>query len=325
MIKLPRLLSVAAWSAMAALSAAPALAADYPSKPVRLVVPTAAGGSLDTLARLLGSRLEAKLGQPFVVENRPGSNGNTAFEYVSKASHDGYTLLVASDALAINPSLYKNVRYDPVNGFAPVSLVTTAAQILVTRPNLGAGNLQQFLAIAREKGKKLTVASPGSGSAGHLSAVLLQSQTQTSWTHVAYKGGGPAVADLVGGHVDALFVTLAPAVPQVKAGALKAIAVTTPTRSQALPDVPSIAESGVAGFDVTNWQGVFAPAGTPSTIVEPLSGAIQAIVQEPEIRQRLIDLGFDPVSGGPQVLGTHVRDNVAKWAKVIPQANITVD
>ncbi|MEJ2803773.1 tripartite tricarboxylate transporter substrate binding protein [Comamonadaceae bacterium PP-2] len=325
MIKLPRLLSVAAWSAMAALSAAPALAADYPSKPVRLVVPTAAGGSLDTLARLLGSRLEAKLGQPFVVENRPGSNGNTAFEYVSKASHDGYTLLVASDALAINPSLYKNVRYDPVNGFAPVSLVTTAAQILVTRPNLGAGNLQQFLAIAREKGKKLTVASPGSGSAGHLSAVLLQSQTQTSWTHVAYKGGGPAVADLVGGHVDALFVTLAPAVLQVKAGALKAIAVTTPTRSQALPDVPSIAESGVAGFDVTNWQGVFAPAGTPSTIVEPLSGAIQAIVQEPEIRQRLIDLGFDPVSGGPQVLGTHVRDNVAKWAKVIPQANITVD
>jgi len=217
------------------------------------------------------------------------------------------------------------VRYDPVNGFAPVSLVTTAAQILVTRPNLGAGNLQQFLAIAREKGKKLTVASPGSGSAGHLSAVLLQSQTQTSWTHVAYKGGGPAVADLVGGHVDALFVTLAPAVPQVKAGALKAIAVTTPTRSQALPDVPSIAESGVAGFDVTNWQGVFAPAGTPSTIVEPLSGAIQAIVQEPEIRQRLVDLGFDPVSGGPQVLGTHVRDNVAKWAKVIPQANITVD
>ncbi|ROR24582.1 tripartite-type tricarboxylate transporter receptor subunit TctC [Comamonas sp. BIGb0124] len=325
MIKLPRLLSVAAWSAMAALSAAPALAADYPNKPVRLVVPTAAGGSLDTLARLLGSRLEAKLGQPFVVENRPGSNGNTAFEYVSKASHDGYTLLVASDALAINPSLYKNVRYDPVNGFAPVSLVTTAAQILVTRPNLGAGNLQQFLAIAREKGKKLTVASPGSGSAGHLSAVLLQSQTQTSWTHVAYKGGGPAVADLVGGHVDALFVTLAPAVPQVKAGALKAIAVTTPTRSQALPDVPSIAESGVAGFDVTNWQGVFAPAGTPSTIVEPLSGAIQAIVQEPEIRQRLVDLGFDPVSGGPQVLGTHVRDNVAKWAKVIPQANITVD
>jgi len=325
MIKLPRLLSVAAWSAMAALTAAPALAADSPNKPVRLVVPTAAGGSLDTLARLLGSRLEAKLGQPFVVENRPGSNGNTAFEYVSKASHDGYTLLVASDALAINPSLYKNVRYDPVNGFAPVSLVTTAAQILVTRPNLGAGNLQQFLAIAREKGKKLTVASPGSGSAGHLSAVLLQSQTQTSWTHVAYKGGGPAVADLVGGHVDALFVTLAPAVPQVKAGALKAIAVTTPTRSQALPDVPSIAESGVAGFDVTNWQGVFAPAGTPSTIVEPLSGAIQAIVQEPEIRQRLVDLGFDPVSGGPQVLGTHVRDNVAKWAKVIPQANITVD
>lgn len=325
MKSISRLVRLVGLVSAAAFVVPPALAADYPTKPVRLVVPTAAGGSLDTLARLLGSRLEAQLGQPFVVENRPGANGNTAFEYVSKASNDGYTLLVASDALAINPSLYKNVRYDPVNGFAPVSLVTTAAQILVANPALGVNNLKEFLAVARTKGKSLTVASPGSGSAGHLAAVLLQSQTQTSWTHVAYKGGGPAVADLVGGHVSALFVTLAPAVPQVKAGAIKAIAVTTPTRSQALPDVPSIAESGVPGFDVTNWQGVFAPPKTPAPLVELLSRTIQSIVKEPEINKRLVDLGFEPVSGGAEALGTHVRDNVAKWAKVIPQANITVD
>ncbi|MGC3962272.1 MAG: tripartite tricarboxylate transporter substrate binding protein [Rhodocyclaceae bacterium] len=320
-----RLITKILATAVVATTAHSALAADYPDKPVRLIVPTAAGGSLDTLARLLGQRLEAQLGQPFVVENRPGGNGNTAFEYVSKAKPDGYTLLVASDALAINPSLYKNVRYDPVKGFAPISLVTTAAQVLVVKPSLNVKTLKDFTALVKQKGKAITVASPGSGSAGHLAGTLYQSEAGVTWTHVAYKGGGPAVADLVGGHVNGLFVTLAPAVPQVKAGALVALAVTTPKRSTALPDVPTVAEAGVPGFDVTNWQGVFAPAGTPAVLVDKINGAIQKIVREQDIKSRLIELGFEPVSGGPAELGQHVQENVTKWAKVIPQANITVD
>ncbi|MFT4171092.1 MAG: tripartite tricarboxylate transporter substrate binding protein [Rhodocyclaceae bacterium] len=320
-----RILSQLLAASVLATTAHATLAADYPDKPVRLIVPTAAGGSLDTLARLLGQRLEAQLGQPFVVENRPGGNGNTAFEYVSKARPDGYTLLVASDALAINPSLYKNVRYDPVKGFAPISLVTTAAQVLVVKPGLNVKTLKEFTALVKQKGKAISVGSPGSGSAGHLAGTLYQSEAGVTWTHVAYKGGGPAVAELVGGHIDGLFVTLAPAVPQVKAGALVALAVTTPKRSTALPDVPTVAEAGVPGFDVTNWQGVFAPASTPAPLVAKINGAIQTIVHESEIKSRLIELGFEPVSGGPAELGTHVRENVAKWSKVIPQANITVD
>ena len=318
-------LSTIAALAVAAAFAQPALAADYPEKPVRLIIPTAAGGSLDTLARLLGSRLEARLGQAFVIENRPGSNGNTAFEYVAKIKPDGYTLLVASDGIAINPSLYKNVRYDPVKSFAPVSLVTTAAQVLVVRPTLNVKTLQEFTALVKQRGKAISVASPGSGSAGHLAGTLYQSETGAHWTHVAYKGGGPAVADLVGGHVDGLFVTLAPAVPQIKAGALVALAVTTPKRSTALPNVPTIAEAGVPGFDVTNWQGVFAPAGTPPQIVEKLSAEIQKIAKEPEIHARLIDLGFEPVSGSAAELGALVQENTTKWAKVIKQSDIAVD
>lgn len=319
-------LSTLVTAALAALALSqPAAAADYPEKTVRLIIPTAAGGSLDTLARLLGNRLEATLGQPFVVENRPGGNGNTAFEYVSKVKADGYTLLVASDGIAINPSLYKNVRYDPVKSFAPVSLVTTAAQVLVVKPALGVNTLKSFTELVKQRGKSISVASPGSGSAGHLAGTLYQSEAGVDWTHVAYKGGGPAVADLVGGHIDGLFVTLAPAVPQIKAGALVALAVTTPKRSTALPDVPTIAEAGLPGFDVTNWQGVFAPAGTPAAVVNTLSAAIQKIVKEPAVHTRLVDLGFEPVSGSPAELGALVQENTAKWAKVIKQSNIVVD
>jgi tripartite-type tricarboxylate transporter receptor subunit TctC len=315
-----RLLAIAGLAALTQVAAA----ADYPEKPVRLIVPTAAGGSLDTLARLLGQRLEALLGQPFVVENRAGANGNTAFEFVAKSKPDGYTLLVASDALAINPSLYKNVHYDPVKSFAPIALATTAAQVLVVKPSLGVKDIKGFTALAKEKGKALSIGSPGSGSAGHLSAVLYQAETNTTWTHVAYKGGGPAVADVVGGHIDGLFVTVAPAVPQIKAGKLVALAVTTPKRSSALPNVPAVAES-IPGFDVTNWQGVFAPAGAPAALVNKLNATIQKILAEPEINSKLVELGFEPEGGAPSELGKQVQENFAKWAKIIPQANITVD
>lgn len=297
----------------------------YPDKPVRLIVPVDAGGSIDTIARLLASRLEPLLGQAFVVVNRPGGNGNVAFENVARAQPDGYTLLVCSDALAINPSLYKNVRYDPTTSFAPVSLVTTAALALVAHPSLGVTTLEEFIGVARQRGKALTVASPGSGSAGHLAGVLFQSESGLSWTHVAYKGGGPAVADLLGGHVDALFVTVAPTVPHVKAGKLRALAVTSTRASSAMPDVPTVAASGLPGFDVTNWQGVLAPAGTPPEIVEKLAATIRSIVAEPEIQDRLTGLGFEPVAGGPAELGTRIATSYAKWAEVIPSTNALID
>lgn len=305
-----------------------ARAANLPDRPVRILIPTASGGSLDTLGRLLAAQLETRLRQTFVVENHPGANGNLAFETVSRAPADGTTLLLASDAITINPHLYQQVRYDPVKGFAPVSLVSTAAQVLVVNPALGVRTLRDFTALARRRaaeGRPLNIASPGAGSAGHLSAVLYQAQAGVHWTHVPYKGGGPAVADLLGNHVDGLLVTLASAVPQIKAGKLVALAVTTPDRAVTLPDVPAVAQAGLPGFDVTNWQGVFAPAGTPPAVVEQLSRAIAAIAATPETKAKLVELGFEPVSGGPAVLGTLVRDNTNKWGRVIAQANIRLD
>ncbi|MES2188169.1 MAG: tripartite tricarboxylate transporter substrate binding protein [Pseudomonadota bacterium] len=303
-------------------------AADYPDKPVRILVPTASGGSLDTLGRLLANRLEARLHQTFIVENHPGANGNVAFEAVARAPADGSVLLLASDAITINPHLYQQVRYDPVRSYAPVSLVSTAAQVLVVPPALGVSTLRDFTALAKRRaaeGKPLNIASPGSGSAGHLAAVLYQAQAGVSWTHVPYKGGGPAVADLLGGHVDGLFVTLASAVPQIKAGKLVALAVTTPERAVTLPSVPAVAQAGVPGFDVTNWQGVFAPAGTPAPVVERLGSAIEAIAATPDVKARLVELGFEPVSGGPAALGKLVQENTAKWGRIISQAGIRLD
>lgn len=312
-----------AWAGMAS-----AQTGNYPAAPVRVLVPTAAGGSLDTLARLLASRLEQDVGQTFVVENKPGANGNLAFETATRATPDGSTLLLASDAITINPFLYSQVHYDPVQGYAPVSLVCTAAQVLVVHPSLPARTLTEFTELARQRaaeGRPLNIASPGAGSAGHLAAVLYQQRAKVSWTHVPYKGGGPAVADLLGGHVDGLFVTLASAVPQIQAKGLVALAVTTPTRSVALPDVPTIAEAALPGFDVTNWQGLFAPPGTAPAIVDALQRRVAAAAKDDAVRERLLGLGFEPVAGGPEVLAKLVRDNTAKWQAVIKQANIHLE
>ncbi|WP_454690416.1 tripartite tricarboxylate transporter substrate-binding protein [Achromobacter aloeverae] len=319
-------IALAALPAWAGAASAPA--AKYPSATVRILVPTAAGGSLDTLARLLAGRLEQDFGQSFVVENKPGANGNLAFETATRATPDGLTLLLASDAITINPFLYRQVHYDPVGGYAPVSLVCTAAQVLVVHPGLGVGTLAGFTELARRRaaeGRPLNIASPGAGSAGHLAGVLYQQRAHVSWTHVPYKGGGPAVADLLGGHVDGLFVTLASAVPQIQAKALVALAVTTPARSVALPAVPTVAEAALPGFDVTNWEGLFAPPGTPAAIVDALQHSVAAGVADAAVRERLLGLGFEPVAGGPRALAALVRDNTGKWSKVIEQANIHLE
>jgi tripartite-type tricarboxylate transporter receptor subunit TctC len=309
---------------LVALSPLVAQAATYPEKPVELIVPVSPGGSLDTLARLLAQELEAELGSTIVVENKPGAGSNIGFEYVAKAKPDGYTLLIAPDSLTINPSLYEKVNYDPAKSFAPVSLVTTAPIILVSRPDLGLKSLADYVAYAKEKGKGFNVASPGIGSAGHLSAALLHLDTGTEWTHAPYKGGGPAITDILGGHVDALWITLAPAVPHVQAGKLTPLAVTTPERSSILPDVPTVAET-IPGFDVTNWQGVFAPAGTPPEVVDKLSASIAKIVAKPDVQAKLLELGFTTVGGSPADLAKKVEVNVPKWADIIKKTNIKVE
>ncbi|ALM82999.1 hypothetical protein ASB57_08560 [Bordetella sp. N] len=320
-----------AWAAAAPATAATTTTGavgKYPSNTVRVLVPTAAGGSLDTLARLLAERLDKDFGQSFVVENKPGANGNLAFETATRATPDGLTLLLASDAITINPFLYSQVHYDPVAGYAPVSLVCTAAQVLVVHPSLQVRTLAEFTDLARRRaaeGRPLNIASPGAGSAGHLSAVLYQQRAKVSWTHVPYKGGGPAVADLLGGHVDGLFVTLASAVPQIQAKALVALAVTTPTRSVALPDVPTVAEAALPGFDVTNWEGLFAPPATPVAIVDALQRSVATAASDPAVRERLLGLGFEPVAGGPEVLAKLVRENTDKWRTVIKQADIHLE
>ena len=323
-----QLLCAGALFAAGAATGGLAHAAGDPARAVRILIPTASGGSLDTLGRLLAARLEARLHTTFVVENHPGANGNVAFETVARAPADGSVLLLASDAITINPHLYQQVRYDPVKSFAPVSLVSTAAQVLVVPPALGVTSLRDFTALAARRaaeGKPLNIASPGAGSAGHLAGTLYQAQAGVTWTHVPYKGGGPAVADLLGGHVDGLFVTLASAVPQIKAGKLVALAVTTPERAVTLPDVPAVGQAGLPGFDVTNWQGLFAPAGTPATVVDRLGHAVAAIAAAPEVKAKLVELGFEPVSGGPAVLGKLVRDNTTKWGGVIAKAGIRLD
>jgi tripartite-type tricarboxylate transporter receptor subunit TctC len=309
---------------LVAITPLAAHAATYPENPVELIVPVSPGGSLDTLARLLGQELEAELGTPIVVENKPGAGSNIGFEYVAKAKPDGYTLLISPDTLTINPSLYDKVNYDPVKSFAPVSLVTTAPIILVARPDLGLKSLADYIAYAEEKGKAFNVATPGVGSAGHLSAALLHVDTKTEWTHAPYKGGGPAITDILGGHVDALWITLAPAVPHVQAGKLTPLAVTTLERSSILPDVPTVAET-IPGFDVTNWQGVFAPAGTPPEVVDKLSAAIAKVVAKPDVQKKLLELGFTTIGSSPAELAERVQVNVPKWAEIIKKTNIKVE
>lgn len=306
--------------------AAPAAATQpYPTRPVRIIVPVAPGGSLDSLARIVAERLRDGLGQPVLVENRPGAASNLGFELVAGSPPDGDTLLLAPDSLTVNPALFEGLRYNAETSFAPIMLLTRAAQVLALRRDLAATTLQEFIALAMARGGGLNIASPGNASSGHLAGALLQLRTGTTWAHVPYRGGGPAVADVLAGHVDGVWVTLTPAVPHIRAGALRAVAVSTPGRAAALPDVPTVAEQGVPGFDVTNWQGLFAPAGTPPAIIRRLHDALLRVLDEPPVRARLEDQGFEVVAGPPEALAATVAENLPRWREVVRAAGIRAD
>jgi tripartite-type tricarboxylate transporter receptor subunit TctC len=309
--------------AAAALLARPAQAQLWPSRPVRLIVPVAPGGSIDALARILGRHLGEALGQPFVIESHAGAGGNIAFELVANARPDGHTILAGWDSVAINPALYPSVPFDPLRSFAPVIQTVRAAQVLAVKPGLPAKTLAEFVALTQRQ--PVSLGTPGNGSIGHLAAELIRARTGAAWTHVPYRGGGPASADLLAGHIDAVSLTLAAVVQHLRGGRMRAIAVSTADRAAAMPEVPTVAESGLPGYDVVSWQGLLAPAGTDPAILDRLNRAANRVLALPEVAQQLNGQALEPVGGGAEVLAALLRADVARWPEVVRLAGVRLD
>jgi tripartite-type tricarboxylate transporter receptor subunit TctC len=302
----------------AALVAASATAQQYPARPVRFVVPFPPGGSVDTLARTIGARLGDRLGQQVIVDNRPGGNGNIGMEIVAQARPDGYTILVGYIAnLAIAPSLYVKLPFDPVKDYAPITQIASSPNVLTAHPSVPAKNLQELIALAKVKPGGVTFASTGIASVGHLTGELLNSLAGVKMTHVPYKGGGQAITDLLGGHVNVMFSGFSAAMPHIKTGKIRALAVTGAQRSPALPEAPTIAEQGFPGVEATAWYGILAPAGTPRPIVTRLHDEIVKILKLPEVVQRLDGLGFEIVGSTPEEFAAYIKSEIRKWEKVV--------
>jgi tripartite-type tricarboxylate transporter receptor subunit TctC len=310
--------------AAAFAQAAPAPAA-WPDRPLRIVIPVAPGGSLDILGRIVARQLTGSLGQPVVAENHPGAGSNLAFELVARSRPDGHTLVVGSDPLTINPALYRRIGFDPVRDFAPVAELVRAAQVLVVRNTLPATDVAGFLRLARQAEGAMTLASQGNGSIGHLAGALLSSQTGIGFTHVPYRGGGPAVVDVVAGHVDSLLVTLPAAIEHIRGGRLRALAVSSASRSAALPAVPTLAESGLPGFDVVTWQGILAPAGTPEPIIRRLNAALLEALRRPEVAEGLTAQGFEVTGTSPEAFAVLVREEATRWPPIVRAAGASLD
>ncbi len=300
---------------------APAFAAEYPTKPVRFVVGFAPGGGTDTTARAMANRLTELLKQQVVVDNRPGAAGNIAAEIVSNAQPDGYTVLMGTiAALAINPSLYKKLPFDPVKDLAPVTLAVDSTNILVVHPTVPAKSVKELVALA--KSKSLNGGSSGVGGTGHLALELFNLQAGTKIIHVPYKGGGPAMVDLLGGNINLIFATAASAMPHIKSGKIRALAVTTAKRSGLVPDLPTVAEAGLPGFEANNWYGVLVPAGTPRAITNRLNKEITATLNTPAVKDFLFKQGLDANPGTPESFGNYIKAETAKWAKVTKAAGL---
>jgi len=301
-------------------------AQDYPAKPVRWVVPFPAGGPLDIVARVIGVRLSETWGQPVIVDNRPGAGGNIGAEVVAKSAPDGYTIVMgALSTHAVNVSLFRKLPYDPVRDFAPVTLISEVPNVLVVNPAVPAKTVAEFIAYARANPGKLNFASGSTGSAGHLAGELFKTMARVDMTHVPYKGAAPAVTDLLAGQVQLMFDNLASALPNIRAGRLRALAVTTKKRSAFVPELPTIAESGLPGFDVSTWFGVMAPAATPRPIVNRLHDGIVRALAQPDVKERLAAMGAEPVGDTPEQFGAFVKSEIAKYAKVVKDSGARVD
>jgi tripartite-type tricarboxylate transporter receptor subunit TctC len=306
------------------LCAAPAFAQDYPARPVRLIVPFGAAGGTDNLARIIEPFVSKGLGQPLVIENRPGGGSVIGMDAVAKAAPDGYTLVMTDTSIAVNPSL-KPLPYDTIRDFEPVSLLATAPVILVAHPSVPAKTLAEFIALAKQGPGKFNYASGGIGSSTHLGGELLKFVAGIDVAHVPYKGTGPAMNDLLGGHVHVMFSGISSARPHMDSGALRALAVTGDTRNAATPDVPTFAEAGLPGVTASTYWGVLAPKGTPKEIVERVSGEFAKAVREPNVVKRIGELGYLPIAGGPSDYAANIKSEIGKWAPVVKNANIKAE
>ena len=296
-------------------------AAQYPAKLIRIVVPFSPGGTTDVLARAVGQKLTEAWSQPILVDNRPGASGMIGAEIVAKAPPDGYTVLLASVAeVAINQSLYASMTYDPLKDLAPVTLAGFTPLILVVHPSVQAQSVKDLIALAKAKPGYLTFASPGNGSVQHLSGELLKTVARVDITHVPYKGGAPAVTDLVGGQISMFFVGMPIVMAHVKAGRLRALAVTVTRRSPAAPDVPTMQEAGVPGFEITNWFGVYVPAGTPKGVIVKLNTGMSRVLNLPDVKQRLADQGLETVGNSVEQFDAFFRAEILKYARIIRQS-----
>ncbi len=304
---------------------APANAQSYPNKPVRVVVPYPPGGPTDIVARVLFQQVSEATGQQFLVDNRAGAGGNIGAEIVAKSPADGYTLLIGTTAHAINMSLFKSLSYDVQKDFAPVSLLTQGPLVLVAHPQFPANSIKEVIELAKSKSGGLNFASSGNGQSTHLSAELFNTMAGIKMSHVPYKGSAPALTDVMSGQVDVMFDTTLSAMPFVKAGKLKALGLTSPVRSPAAPDVPTIAESGLPGYEVFAWNGVFVPTGTPKAVVQQLNDQIRRAMLLPQVKDKFSAQGFAASWNSPENFGVFVKNEVDKWTRTVKASGATLD
>ena len=310
---------------IAAVAISGAHAADYPTKPIRLLVPYAAGGPVDIMARIVAQKLGETLGQQVVVDNRAGANGNIAGDIVAKSAPDGYTLLMGANGnIAVNPSLYARMPFDPVKDLAPISMVAGSPMILVVNPSVPAGSVKELIALAKAKPGSINVANSGNGSTAHLAAELFKSMAGVSLVQIPYKGAGPALADVVGGQVQMMITGVSSTLPFVKTGKLKALGVSSEKRLALMPELPTIAES-VPGYEVTTWYGVLAPAGTPKPIIAILHSALVKLMNMPDTQERMASLGAGAMTDTPEQFANRIRSETGKWAQVVKSAGVRVE
>src|SRR5437899_2113651 len=296
----------------------------YPSKPLRFILPFPPGGPTDILGRLIGERLASSLGQPVIIENRGGAGGNVGAEAAAKSAPDGYTLVLVAPSLAISPSLYSKLNYDPLRDFAPISLVATVPNVIVTQPEL-APTLQEFIALAKTKPGGMNFGSGGSGTSNHLAGELFNIVTGTKLVHVPYKGVNLAMNDVLAGAIHLVVIGVPPAGPHIKSGRLRALAVIAPQRLAALPEVPTVAEAGLPNFEVTTWYGVLAPAGTPQAIVMRLNAELVKGMHAPDLKERLAAMATEPATSTPEEFADYIKREIAKWGEVVREAGLKAD
>jgi len=317
-------MTIAAFAGMT-LFAGMTFAQSYPSKPIRIVVPYPPGGFNDTLGRTLAAKFTESWGQPAIVENKPGANTLIGSDFVAKSAPDGYTLLIVAFPFAVTPSLIKNMPYDTVKDFAPVILAAQSPNILVVNPELPVKSVGDLIALARAKPDGLSYASTGNGSSNHISMELFKSLAGVKLVHIPYKGSAPAVTDLLGGQIQVMFDNAPNVMPQVKAGRLRALAQSGLTRSSIAPDLPTLVEAGVPGYEVTVWFGLVAPAGTPREVIVKLNTEVLKILAMPDVRERFLAQGVEPMGSTPGEFGEHIRAQMAKWGKVVKDAGVQAE